>query len=138
MKPINSAIIVLIRFALITLSFLFVLTGCNSTDKSYKTISVDEFSQLIANENVQRLDVRKQDEFQEKHIPSSLHIDVLEDDFISLVNTTLDKKRPIALYCRSGKRSQKASEILTQAGFEVYELEGGFFAWEKAGKEIEK
>ena len=39
----------------------------------------------------------------------------------------------MAIYCRSGRRSQKAARILTERGFTVIELDGGLNAWEKAG-----
>ena len=49
----------------------------------------------------------------------------------------LQKSKPVALYCRSGKRSKKAAAILSEKGFKVVELGKGFNAWQAAGKEIE-
>ena len=43
---------------------------------------------------------------------------------------TLDKVRPVALYCRSGRRSKLAAEQVVQAGFEVVELNGGILSWQ--------
>jgi len=48
------------------------------------------------------------------------------------------KDKPIALYCRSGKRSKKAAAILSRKGYKVYELDKGFIGWKEAGKETEK
>ena len=46
----------------------------------------------------------------------------------------LDKNEPIYLYCRSGKRSAKAAQILKEMGFkEIYDMEGGFLNWESQG-----
>lgn len=123
---------------LLVFVWLFCFSGCDSSDNAYKTISTEEFSKLIQDKNVQRLDVRKLEEFNEGHIPGSLHIDVLKDDFESLAESRLDKNKPVALYCRSGKRSKQASSVLSKKGFQVYELDGGFLAWEKAGLEIDK
>ncbi|WP_286006501.1 rhodanese-like domain-containing protein [Ligilactobacillus aviarius] len=50
----------------------------------------------------------------------------------------MQKDKPVALYCRSGRRSKKAAELLSKAGYEVYELDSGFHGWQKAGLEVEK
>ena len=55
-----------------------------------------------------------------------------------IADSTLQKDRPVALYCRSGKRSKKAATILSEKGYVVYDLDKGFEEWKKAGKEIEE
>lgn len=118
-------------------SFLQLFCCCSSSQKEYQTLSVEAFEALIGNEQIQRLDVRTADEYVEGHIPGSLLVDVLQDDFTALAELKLDKKRPVALYCKSGNRSKKAASILTAKGFEVYELAGGFTAWRNAGLDVE-
>lgn len=50
-----------------------------------------------------------------------------------------DKGAKIVLYCRSGNMSTDAAEQLVKLGYtNVYELDGGFNAWEVAGLAIEK
>jgi rhodanese-related sulfurtransferase len=55
-----------------------------------------------------------------------------------VADSTLRKDAPVALYCRSGKRSKKAAAILSKKGYTVYELDKGFTGWKQAGKETEK
>lgn len=45
-----------------------------------------------------------------------------------------DKNARIILYCRSGRMSAIVAEELVQAGYtQVWNLDGGFIEWEKAG-----
>lgn len=104
----------------------------------FKSISVEEFSALIANPEVQRLDVRTIAEYSEDHIPSSININVLDKSFAEIADSTLQKDKPVALYCRSGKRSKKAAAILSEKGYKVFDLNEGIEGWKKAGKETEE
>jgi len=48
-----------------------------------------------------------------------------------------DTDAQIVLYCRSGNMSTTAAHDLVQAGFtNIYNLDGGFRAWEAAGHEV--
>ena len=67
-----------------------------------------------------------------------ININVLDEQFAAIADSTLQKDKPIALYCRSGKRSKKAAAILSRKGYKVYELNTGFIGWKAAGKETEK
>ena len=104
----------------------------------FKSVSVEDFSTLIANPEIQRLDVRTVAEYSESHIPKSININVLDKTFAEIADSTLQKDKPVALYCRSGKRSKKAAAILSEKGYVVYDLDKGFEEWKKAGKEIEE
>lgn len=104
----------------------------------FKSVSVDEFSVLIADPDMQRLDVRTLAEYSEAHIPGSININVLDKTFTEIADSTLQKDKPVALYCRSGKRSKKAAAILSEKGYKVFDLDEGLEGWKKAGKETEK
>lgn len=75
------------------------------------------------------IDVREHEEWDQGHIPEALHLP------LSALNRDPEIFKPYrhdscVLYCQRGLRSQKAAEILLQAGFsDIYSLKGGFEAW---------
>ncbi|GAB1457573.1 MAG: rhodanese-like domain-containing protein [Spirochaetia bacterium] len=76
--------------------------------------------------NVLILDVRTKEEFDGGHLPGAVLIpyDVLGSNL-----SEPDKKRPIVVYCRSGRRSGIAATTLVEMGYEsVFDL-GGINAW---------
>ncbi|MCR4765454.1 MAG: rhodanese-like domain-containing protein [Bacteroidaceae bacterium] len=120
------------------LTFLSLLFGsCQSAIDGVSVIPVDEFAQYIAEPNVQLLDVRTPEEFEAGHIDGAIMIDYKTDPegFVQKAEAQLKKDHPVALYCRSGRRSHAAAELLAKAGFQqIVELQGGIMAWQQAGK----
>ena len=114
------------------------LFSCQQSKGDFKTVPVKEFGSLIEDASVQRLDVRTMAEYSEGHIPGTININVLDDSFAVMADSTLQKDKPVALYCRSGKRSKKAAAILSEKGYKVYELDKGFNAWQEADEKVEK
>ena len=108
------------------------LFSCQQSKGDFKTVPVKEFASLIEDASVQRLDVRTMAEYSEGHIPGTIN------SFAVMADSTLQKDKPVALYCRSGKRSKKAAAILSEKGYKVYELDKGFNAWQEAGEKVEK
>ncbi|SJZ31456.1 rhodanese-like domain-containing protein [Porphyromonas cangingivalis] len=108
---------------------LSVLSCANSVE--YKTVNVQEFKTVLQEEGMQLLDARTIEEYNEGHIDCAVQISVKDADFEARALETFDKNRPVAVYCRSGRRSAKASEILTKAGFKVINLDGGYEAFIK-------
>lgn len=104
----------------------------------YATVGVDEFQTLIANPVVQLLDVRTQEEYDEGHISDALLVDVNESDFTEKCLAQLDASRPVAVYCRSGRRSARAASLLASKGYTVTNLAGGVMAWQDAGRDLVK
>lgn len=117
--------------------FLSSLFSCQQKG-DFKSMDVEDFNSLIQNEDIQRLDVRTLAEYSEGHIAKTININVMDDSFASMADSLLQKEKPVALYCRSGKRSKKAAKILSDKGYKVFELDKGFNAWQEAGKEVEK
>ncbi|MDY4605229.1 rhodanese-like domain-containing protein [Clostridium tertium] len=74
------------------------------------------------------LDVRSEEEYNSGHIENSIliPIDKLEEEAENILN---DKNKKILVYCRSGNRSKKASNILLEKGYtNVYDF-GGIKDW---------
>lgn len=118
---------------LIALTFV-VLSCTGQTSKNVKTIEAKAFAEKIAaTPNPQILDVRTPEEFASEHIDNAKNANWLSADFIT--NTAkLDKSKPVFVYCKSGGRSQKASEKLNELGFtRIYQLAGGILKWDAAG-----
>ena len=76
------------------------------------------------------LDVRTPDEYEEKHIPNSLLIDVKDaQNFVAEIEK-LNKSKSYYVYCKAGGRSMMACNIMEQMGFsDVSNLEGGITEW---------
>ena len=140
-------------FAAILILTLFAVPGFAAEDAVVK--AVDNFvsnlpsdwfqmkpevllQKLDLGEEIFVLDVRRPDEFAAGHIEGAVnipvhdlakHIDQLPDDPSTL----------IVVYCRSGVRSMFATSALLVLGYnKVYNMPGGFLAWQDAGYPIEK
>ncbi len=101
-------------------------------------VKPDEAATLVSAGKVTILDVRTADEFKEGHIKGAKNIDFTENSFESEVSK-LDKSKPYLVHCASGKRSTASLEVFEKLGFKhLYHLDGGFSAWAKAGKPVEK
>ena len=77
------------------------------------------------------LDVRTLNEHRAKAIPNSPVIPVQElESRVNELNKYKDKK--IVVYCRSGNRSKRGTDILINHGFDAENLEGGMNKWQGA------
>ncbi|WP_448924606.1 rhodanese-like domain-containing protein [Hoylesella nanceiensis] len=116
------------------LSTIFGLFSCNAQSKKFESVDVATFAKVIADSTVVLLDVRTPEEYEEAHIGNAINIDVLQDSFESKATSILPKNKKIALYCRSGKRSKKAANILAAKGYRIVELTTGYLGWIEAKK----
>jgi rhodanese-related sulfurtransferase len=109
-----------------------------TSGKGVKSIGVVEFDKLRQQTNSVVLDVRTPKEFTAGHIPGAVNIDWNGADFQKKVSA-LDKSKTWLVQCAVGGRSAKAADKMMSLQFtNVYNLEGGIKAWEKAGKPVEK
>ena len=92
-------------------------------------ISSGEAKELMeGEENYILLDVRTEEEFLEGHIQGAILIPY--DEMANRAEAELtDKDAAILIYCRSGRRSAIAAEILAEMGYaRVYDF-GGILDW---------
>ena len=106
---------------------------------SVKNIDANEAEKLLKeNKKVVVLDVRTPKEFAVGHIAGATNLNFYDADFEKKL-AALDKNQPYLVHCAVGGRSAKARELMKSLQFKsIYHLEGGFKAWEKAGKPIER
>jgi hydroxyacylglutathione hydrolase len=90
-----------------------------------------------ADPSLQILDVRELDEWEEGHIPGSLHVPYHD---LHEMPDGLDPARPVAAVCASGQRSAVAASLVARLGGEkvLHVVEGGVGTWERAGNPIER
>ena len=110
--------------------------GCTHSD-NIVSVSAKEFETEIKTDTTQLLDVRTPQEYAEGHIDGALNINVQSDDFKELAQRELSKDSTVLVYCRSGRRSLDAAEILTNLGYKVVNLKGGIIEWKEDGLPVE-
>ena len=113
--------------SLFVLFLLFICIGCEVD----RNISVELAHQGLGDADILFLDVRTRQEFvNEGRIKNALLIpvSVLER---RLAELDQHKEKKIIVYCRSGRRSQIATDILIKNNFNAFNMDGGFLAWEE-------
>ncbi len=103
------------------------------------SLSPQQFSDSLNSGNYVLLDIRTQEEYDAGHIKNSKQIDYNQTQVFLDYLDTLDKKGKYLVYCRTGKRSSTALQIMQSKGFEdVTELLGGYNAWVTVGLPISR
>ena len=116
------------------LAMLGLTTACGQ--QHYENVGVRDFAALLEEPHVTLLDVRTAEEFSEGHLVGAMNIDQKQADFLKRAKAELPKGTTIAVYCRSGRRSASAADMLASEGYKCVNLSGGILAWEKAGKKV--
>ena len=107
-----------------------------SSQSVSKDISIEESKKLINEGNVNLiLDVRNEDEFAKGHLKNAIQIPFkeLKENLSDIENF---KDELVLVYCRSGKRSAEAVDILKENGFKnLVHMKDGISKWDG---EVEK
>lgn len=100
-----------------------------SDNSVLKLVDPQEFFSLSEDNTNILLDIRTPEEFTAGHVKDAINIDYYATDFQSKLKE-LNKDKTYLIYCRSGSRTETASQIMRGLGFKsVYELEGGINNW---------
>ena len=113
---------------------VMLLTACGQVNENpkeaiYMNINAEEAKQMMDTESGYIiLDVRTQEEYDEAHIPGAIVIPNTEIE-ARAESELPDKDQMILVYCRSGRRSKLAADILVELGYtNIYEF-GGIIDW---------
>lgn len=110
------------------MSFFFI--NCNS-QQEIKSISTKQLKVLLEKENIQLLDIRTPKEIKQGFIETALFVDFYDANFHTKAIEQLNKNKPVYVYCRSGGRSAKATKVLQEKGYKIFNVLGGYNQWKK-------
>ena len=111
------------------------VTAC--TQNSVPAVAPKEFQAKIKPE-VQLIDARTPGEFAQGHLANAVNLD-WNGGTLQQRLSELDPKKPVLVYCASGRRSAAAAAFLKEKGFtNVTDMAGGIGAWQQAGMPIER
>lgn len=95
------------------------------------SVAPEDWNALIERSDVQLVDTRNQYEyrlgsFEGAQDPQTRNF----TDFQQWAQASLDRKKPVAMFCTGGIRCEKASDWLKREGFDqVYQLKGGILSY---------
>lgn len=123
---------------LATAALLSIISTSKAAEPALASRVTIEQAEKQLTDGAQLLDVRTKEEWDEGHLKGAKLVTVTEEGFLDKAKATLDPKKGVVVYCRSGRRSAMAAEQLRAAGFTVYDLDGGITTWKAAGKPVVK
>lgn len=92
-------------------------------------ITAEEAKKLMDSESsYDILDVRTQEEYDQGHIPGAVLIPDYEIEQAAQ-DMLPDKDQLILVYCRSGRRSKNAAQVLAELGYTNIKEFGGILDW---------
>lgn len=120
------------KLLIIALMVLLGFTACSTKHlpASGTSISASTLQELTSRGKIVLIDARTEGEYNEGHIAGAQLMDVLQEaNFLQQIKT-LDQSKSYVVYCRSGRRSKRAMELMLQNGFKkVSDLDGGIMGW---------
>ena len=108
---------------------LIPFLGCIACSGAYNNLTTEEFASAVASGTMAVVDVRTPEEYTAGHLQSASNVNWFDQDFIEKIERAYPKDTPLAVYCRSGRRSAEAAAKLSKAGYKVSNMLGGYVAW---------
>ncbi len=105
--------------------------------QSIERLGVDAAHERFSDSSLQLVDVRERSEWDEVHIPGSVHAAYHD---IDAVPDGIDPERPVAAICTSGQRAAVAASLLSRYGARhvVHVVGGGVESWARAGYDADR
>ena len=89
-----------------------------------ESITVNELKKLY---NVAIIDLRSNEKYNDKHIPSAHNISF--DQLLLFPDKYLDKQKKYYIYCQKGLQSKQLCRSLNMKGYKTVHIVGGYEAW---------
>lgn len=119
------------------LALFCIFCSCTSqtqTEQFPMVLPVEQYAQTLESDTTAYLlDVRTPEEYNEGHIEGARLLNVMDEETFLAGIDSLSPEHTYYIYCRSGRRSQKASNLMTERGLKVVDLQGGYNAWKESG-----
>ncbi|EEY98065.1 thiosulfate sulfurtransferase GlpE [Vibrio mimicus] len=101
----------------------------------FSHIDVNAAQRLMEQKQARLVDIRDPQSFQVAHAREAFH---LTNQSMTQFMEQVDFDNPVLVMCYHGISSQGAAQYLVNQGFEeVYSVDGGFDAWQRANLPIE-
>ncbi len=138
----KTLIAVLLLMSLLMLALAACGGGSQKTEQQVDLTSlpvdltVQQVADIKDHPDVVLIDVREPWEYNEGHIPG---VKLIPLGQLTNKLDEIPKDKFVVMTCRSGNRSNQATQFLRSQGFDnVHNMLGGILAWQKAGLPVEK
>ena len=102
-----------------------------SATATTEQMEIDELERVLGSDDVELVDVREGDEWQDGYIPGSRHVPYR---LLRGCADTFPRDKTIVTICESGPRAAVAASVLEAAGYHARPvLHGGIDEWERRG-----
>lgn len=123
----------ILPFFILLFAGLLVFSSCSGSrqvENGIARLTNDQFKKEAAKTNTVVIDVRTPEEFNEKHIEGAMLMNYNDTENFMKQIATLDPSKHYLLYCRSGKRSMNAANLMKSKGFKkISDLKEGISGW---------
>ncbi len=118
------------RNLVILLLLVFTISCSSQNSGQVQLIDIETVKAEVIGQDVQWIDVRTSKEYEAGHIDDAINIDISDAVKFAEKVGTLDKEKPVYLYCQMGGRSKKATQRLKDMGFKtIFDYSGGYGEW---------
>ena len=113
-----------------------------SSKREFKEVEPKEVFNILEknrdNSDFVVLDVRTPEDYEEGHIENAYLLNIKSKDFGDELER-MDKNRKYFVYCKTGRKSRKAVELMKERGYkEAHNIVGGMDKWKLRRLPVEK